>query len=490
MRGAIAAGHPVTAQVGADVLASGGNAVDACVAASLASWVCESPLTGPGGGGFMLVHRARDRTTRVLDFFVAVPSGAAAGMTSVDVDFSGGSTQVFRIGPASVAVPGAAVGLREAHRMFGSLPWRDLFPPAIRLAREGVELTPGQAYLHAILDVILRSTEEGRRLYGREMPLGAGERLVLADLAPTLELLAEEGAEPLYRGELARRIVACTEGRITEEDLGSYRVIRRRPVEAAFRGYVFRANPPPSTGGLLIGYGLRLLDGAELGAPGSAEAIARVVEVMREQRRARDERFARDLYRGGLARRLLGEGVGGTTHISVVDSTGNAASLSISTGAGSGVIASGTGIHLNNMVGEYDLVETGVELRPGKRMTSMMAPSIALEDGRPRFVVGSAGSLRLRGAILQVLVNALGHGMEAESAIRAPRVHLDAEVVHCEGGHDAAELDRLEAMGYALTRWRRRNLYFGGTSAVELLGDGTLRAAGDPRRGGHGIVVD
>lgn len=489
VNGAVAAGHPLTAQVGADVLAAGGNAVDACVAASLASWVCESPLTGPGGGGFMLVHRARDHTTRVLDFFVAVPSGAEADMLSVDVDFSGGSTQVFRIGPASVAVPGAALGLEDAHRAYGRLPWRELFPPAVQLARAGVELTRGQAYLHAILDVILRAEDEGRRLYGGEAPLAAGDRLVLPDLADTLELLASEGAAPLYRGELADELVRATEGRVTEADLRGYRVIRRRPVEAPFRGYVFRSNPPPSTGGLLIGYGLRLLDDG-LGEPGSAEAIARLVDVMREQLRARDERFARDLFRGGLARRLLGEGVGGTTHISVVDADGNAASLSISTGAGSGVIVPGTAIHLNNMVGEYDLVETGVELVPRRRMTSMMAPAVALEDGRPRLVIGSAGSLRLRGAILQVIVNVLGHGLEVEDAIVRPRVHLDGDDVHCEGGHEPEELDRLEALGHTVTRWRGMNLYFGGASAVELRADGTLAAAGDPRRGGDGIVVE
>ncbi len=145
MRGAVAAGHPLTAQAGADVLAAGGNAVDAAVGAALVSWVAESPLTGPGSGGFMLVHRARDRSTRVFDFFVSVPGLGLedrdlAEMDRVDVDFSGGSTQVFHIGAASCAVPGAALGLEGAHKSFGTLPWRDLFQPAIELARNGVEL--------------------------------------------------------------------------------------------------------------------------------------------------------------------------------------------------------------------------------------------------------------------------------------------------------------------------------------------------------------
>src|SRR5919198_2706319 len=181
MKGAIAAGHPLTAQAGARVLKEGGNAVDAAVAAGLVSWVAESPLTGPGAGGFMLVHRARDCTTRVFDFFVAVPGlgldqRELAEMDRVDVDFSGGSTQVFHIGAASCAVPGAPLGLETAHKAFGRLPWNELFQPAVDLARNGVELNNGQAYLHAILDLILRHSPESREVYERN-----GERLVAGD---------------------------------------------------------------------------------------------------------------------------------------------------------------------------------------------------------------------------------------------------------------------------------------------------------------------
>jgi gamma-glutamyltranspeptidase/glutathione hydrolase len=173
MRGAVAAGHPLTAEAGARVLAAGGNAVDACIAAGCASWVTESPLTGPGAGGFMLVHRARDASTRLLDFFVATPGlgldGKRGGqMQAIDVGFGGDSEtkQVFRIGEASCAVPGAALGLESAHRAYASLPWHELLAPAIELARGRVELSRQQAHLHAILDLILRHTDEGRRVYG------------------------------------------------------------------------------------------------------------------------------------------------------------------------------------------------------------------------------------------------------------------------------------------------------------------------------------
>ena len=517
MRGAIAAGHALTAEAGARILADGGNAVDACIAAALASWVAESPLTGPGAGGFMLVHRARDRTDRLLDFFVAVPGlgrrRTPAEMESIDIDFDGGTSQIFHIGAGSCAVPGAAAGLEAAHRAYGSVPWSRLFDPALELARDGVELTRPQAYLHAILDLILRHTPEGRRVYGRRSRLVAGDRLVLDDLGTTLEELARRGAAAIYGGALGRKIVGhlrAEGGVITTADLAAYRVVRRRPVRVRFRGDEFVSNPPPSSGGVLIGYGLRLLDALGTGAPaGTADAIAALAEVMREQAHARAGTFARDLYRGGLAGRLYStENVRaalgriraggaassetadrGTTHISVVDARGNAASMTASTGSGSGVIVPGTGIHLNNMLGEYDLNPARGAARPGTRLTSMMAPSIVLRNGRPRLIVGSAGSVRLRGAILQAIVNVVDHRLGVEEAIGAPRIHLEGTHLHCEGGADPAELDRLEARGYDVVRWRRRNLYFGGVAAVEVGARGSLAAAGDPRRGGHGIVV-
>jgi gamma-glutamyltranspeptidase/glutathione hydrolase len=516
LKGAIAAGHPLTAETGARVLAEGGNAVDACIAASFASWVTESPLTGAGGGGFMLVHRGHDASNRVLDFFVAAPGaglepGHAAAMEAVNVDFSGDSSQVFKIGAASCAVPGALAGLEEAHRSYASLPWRELIAPAIELARAGVELTRPQAYLHAILDLILRHTEEGCAIYGGEGRLVAGDRITMPELAESLELIAAEGAAALYGGELGRALVEHVQGHgglITGRDLDEYRVVRRRPVHAHYRGHDFCSNPPPSSGGILIAYALRLLDrlGADRGT-GSVEAIAALAGVMREQGRARADGFERALYRGGAEKRLLDEEEralarircamppavaetappGGTTHISVVDGDGNAAALTVSTGSGSGVIVPGTGIQVNNMLGEFDLPRTP---SPGARLSSMMSPSLLSRDGRARLVVGSAGSLRLRSAVLQVIVNVVGHGMPVEEALERPRVHVEEPYLHCEGGHDQDVVDRLVAMGWDVVRWRRRNLYFGGAQAVEVLPDGSLAAAGDPRRGGHGIVVE
>ena len=521
MRGAVAGGHPLTAEAGARVLAEGGNAVDACIAAAFASAVTESPLTGPGSGGFMLIHRARDRSTRIADFFVTTPGLGldhlrGGAMKTVDVGFGGDNEtkQLFRIGEASCAVPGTILGLATTHKAFGKLPWAELVAPAIEFARAGVVLSREQAHLQLLLDPILRLTDEGRKIYS---PHGnrfvAGQTMAFNDLADTLEAIQKEGAAAFYRGERAHAMVTTIReggGDLTQADLDAFRVIWRQPVRATFRGHEFLSNPPPSSGAVLIAYGLAILERLGDTRQGSAEAIATIAEVMREQTRARGGSFASELHRGGLASRLLADSeiaaaisriterapavtehapYGGTTHVSVIDGDGNAASLSTSTGSGSGVIIPGTGIYMNNMLGEYDLV-VGHTPRPGRRLTSMMSPSVALDpSGRTRLVVGSAGSARLRGAIMQIVVNVIQHGMGVEDAIAAPRVHVDEPHLHCEGGHDQAELDRLEEQGYDVVRWRRRNLFFGGAAGVEVRADGTLAAAGDPRRGGAGFVV-
>jgi gamma-glutamyltranspeptidase / glutathione hydrolase len=457
MRGALAAGHPLTAEAGAEVLRTGGNAVDACIAAAAVSWVCESPLTGPGGGGFLLLHRVEAARTQLLDFFVALPQRAASPeeLVEVVVDF-GDSQQVFYTGPMSVAVPGAALGLWEAHSRWGSVPWAELLAPAARLAREGVVLNEAQAYLHRILDPLLRYSPEGDALYGPGGALEEGERFVAPELAETIEQIAAEGARCLYHGELAERIAAHVP--VTVDDLARYEVLEREPLAASYRGDDLRTNPAPSSGGRLLRVGLETLGAAEPTPP----AIVGAME-------------AQDAMRV--------EALGGTTHISAVDRNGDAASLSCSLGSSGGVVVPGTGIQLNNMLGETHLAG---EDRAGARLTSMMTPSLLLHEGKPRLVIGSAGSTRLHGAILQVVVNVLARGRGVDEAVEAPRIHFEQGVVHCE---DAAAADELEAAGYPVVRWRDRNLFFGGVSAVEIRGDGSLAAAGDPRRGGGAVVV-
>jgi gamma-glutamyltranspeptidase/glutathione hydrolase len=463
--------------------------------------VAESPLTGPGAGGFALVRPADGRPARVADFFVATPgrgrpAAAGAEMHAVDVGFGGDSetTQVFRIGEASCAVPGATAGLAAVHAAYGRMPWREVIRPSIELALAGVELTRPQAH------------PEGRRLYSRTdgARLQPGDTLVLPDLADTLERISADGPDVVYRGDLTGPIVetvAAGGGTLTREDLEEYDVEWREPVRVPYLGHEVVSNPPPSSGGVLIAYGLALLERIGHGGAGGTEAVASLAEVMREQTRARagefldtsllsDESLAVAVARIQATRpgALEPGPASGTTHVSVIDGEGNAASLSSSTGSGSGVIVPGTGFHLNNMLGEYDLVAAG-PAEPGRRLTSMMAPTVVVGEGGPRLVVGSAGSVRLRGAIMQVIANVVAHGLPVAEAIDRPRVHVEEPHLHCEGGFDAEVLDQLGELGYDVVRWRRRNLYFGGTNAVEVLADGTLAAAGDARRGGAGIVT-
>jgi gamma-glutamyltranspeptidase/glutathione hydrolase len=437
---AIAAGHPLTAAAGQEVLDRGGTAVDACCAAAFVSWVVESPLTGPGGGGFLLSHFGGRSV--LLDFFVTVPRSFLGRdeLLALAVDFDGDTQQVFHTGPAAVAVPGVGRGLWEAHQRWGRLEWRSLFERAVALARDGFELTPQATYLLDILDPLLKHSPEGAAMYAR-----SGGRMAFPDLAATLDVLADEGVEQLYSGDLARAI--CAHVPLTLDDLGAYEVIEREPLSVFYRGHDFRTNPPPSSGGRLIATGLAALE--------RGRTVVEAMQAMEAARTVVD--------------------VGGTTHISVVDGDGNVASYSSSLGSGSGVVVPGTGIHLNNMLGEADLA-VGSTL-PGERLTSMMAPSLVLLDRRPRLVVGSAGSNRLRGAILQVVNNVVSRGMDVRAAVDAPRVHYEAGETHAEPGADFSPVADP-------VRWRDRNLFFGGVNAVEVLADGALAAAGDPRRGG------
>ncbi len=435
MQGAIAAGNRATAEAGARVLAEGGNCTDACIAAAFAAAVAEGPLTGPAGGGFLLAWVDGEAT--VLDCFFAAPRQPLGAMEQVVVDFGDASTQVFHVGEGSVAVPGLVAGLEEAHRRFGTVPWPDLVEPAIELAAVGVEKNDAQRTLHTILVGILQREDAGRRIYG------GADRIETADFVPTLERLRD------VRGAAVAELLPELAG-----DIDGYRVASPEPVRTLIGGREVLTTPPPSRGGAIVA--------ASLAGLAAATTL--------------DER-ARALRDGYAAAPLP---VAGTTHISVIDGAGNAAALSSTLGSGSGLFRGGT--QLNNMLGELDVIGAEPAV-PGARLASMMTPTLVLEDGRPRLALGSAGSVRLAGAIAQV-ADAVLRGTPVGEAIDRPRIHVDGDVLHLEGG-----LTEVAPEGWEPVRWAGRNLYFGGVSAVERRPDGTLAAAGDPRRGGHGIVV-
>jgi gamma-glutamyltranspeptidase/glutathione hydrolase len=521
MRGAIAAGHELTARAGADALERGGTAVDALVAAAAMSWAAEPALTGPCGGGFALVRPARGRPA-LLDAFTSIPginlpADRRLGVVeSVDVPFDARTTQVFHIGPATCAVPGVVPGLHALHARYGRLAWRELLSPAAHAADRGVAVNPGQHAVLKAIDVIVSSTAEARAIFYRDGRLvESGDSIRQADLAGSIELLAEQGPTVFATGALATAMVdhqAATGGSLTVDDLAAQRPVWRRPLTGWFRGHELLTNAPPSSGGALISYMLAVLDGFANDRDGESR-LALMVESMRAAARVRDRRFERLLHSSGLRAYLFDpatvrrgrESVAaalagrsqpapalrsdhGTTHISVVDAAGNAAAFTASNGSHSGVIVPGTGLHLNNMMGEEDLAP-GRDLRPGTRLTSMQAPTIVTAGGELRLVVGSSGSNRLRSAITQVIVNTIDRGMPIAEAVAEPRVHVEGDRIDCEGGIDPDAVAALEHRGESINRFEGLNLYFGGANAVASSHDGRLLAAGDPRRDCFGLVL-
>jgi gamma-glutamyltranspeptidase/glutathione hydrolase len=484
--GVVAAGHPLTAQAGADVLRAGGNAVDAALAAMLTSFVAEPLLTGLGAGGYMLVA-APGEDDVLLDFFVAAPSeGERAPLVPVDVSF-GDAVQVFNVGAASCGVYGAPAGVHAAHERYGTVPLPELAAPAAALARAGVEVNPEQAYLFEILSPITEHTAEARALFMPEgRPHALGEVHRDPALAAALEQLAEEGPAPFYEGEHAAAVVgwvAQRGGTLTRADLAAYEAIPREAVRVAYRGREVLTNPPPSAGGTLLAYALALL---ERGGDGPPDAAA-LAEAMRCAQSERTPAFLEGLADPGFLGSFMASRLGSTTHISVMDETGWACAVTCTNGEGSGLVVPGTGIHVNNMMGEQDLSPLGFFTHPpGRRLPSMMAPTVVLAGGRPELVLGSAGSNRIRSALLQVIVNVIDHGMDARAAVEAPRLHWEDGSVFCEPGLDEPAL---EAAGHTLVRFRERNLFFGGCQAVERDAAGALSGGGDPRRGGAVVVT-
>lgn len=484
MRGIVAAGHPLTAEAGARALRAGGNAVDAAIAAVLTSFVAEPLLTGLGAGGYMMVAEP-GREPVLLDFFVEAPGhgfdpARRAELVAVEVSF-GDAVQVFNVGAASCGVPGTPAGLWTAAERFGTLPFRELASPAAELARTGVEVTPEQAYVFAILSPITDSSPEARERFMRDgRVLVAGDTWRDGELADALERLARDGPAPFYTGDVAAALlewVGARGGALTAEDLAAYEPVEREPVHVAFRERVVWTNPPPSAGGILLAHALRVLDRGPA-PPGPPELL----DAMRRADRERTPEFLAGLSEPGFAQRFARR-LGSTTHIAALDADGWACSVTCSNGEGSGLVVPGTGVHINNMMGEEDLSPLGwFGHPPGRRLPSMMAPTVVMADGRPQLVLGSAGSNRIRSALLQVIVNAVDRGMDARAAVDAPRLHGEGPTVYAEPGVD---MDELERAGEVVSRFRARNLFFGGCQAVERNPrTGALSGGGDPRRGG------
>jgi gamma-glutamyltranspeptidase/glutathione hydrolase len=517
IKGVIASGHEATAMAGKLILEAGGNAVDGAIACAFAGAVAEPMLTGLGAGGYMLVHDAKTNKQELLDFAVVVPGNGLSKtqfsnleMIPVTVDF-GAATQIFHGGYASVGLPGFVAGLCAAHKKYGKLPLSELIKPAKDLAKNGVKVTRQQDYLIEILYGIVSITPEAKKLFTENgQRLKEGDLFFNTDVEATLDEIASTYGESFYKGDIAAKIVEQMQkggGLITAKDLAEYEVVARKPLTINYRGTKIATNPPPSSGGALIAHSLSLLSHFDLKSMGwhSPQHIAHLLEVMLSTNAVRKSYFDKSLHDEDVLERLLSDELitqasgkvssrlGNTTHISIIDNDGNAVSMTSTNGTGSGVLIPGTGIFLNNILGEEDLNPAGFHKHPaGHRMTSMMSPTIVTKNNEVVLSVGSAGSNRIRSAILQVISAILDFDQDVGSAINAPRIHIENEkmAVELEDGIPKNAAKELSKHGHQVNMWKEKNLFFGGVQAVTRNSQtGELKGAGDPRRGGVAVIA-
>jgi gamma-glutamyltranspeptidase / glutathione hydrolase len=509
---AVAAGHRVTAEAAAEVLRAGGTAVDAAIAAGLACMVAEPALAGLLGGGFLMVREPGGRT-RALDFFVETPKrkrpAGDLDFRAIEAQF-GTATQEFHIGAGSIATPGVAPGLAEAHARYGRMPMTALAQPAITAAREGVRVTDYQSFICGIIEPILTASAAARALFcDGDVLMREGSLFRNPEFADVIEVMAHEGPRFVTEGEVGRGILALCDqgGHLTAADLAGYRPAWREPLKVERAGVRISVNPPPSLGGALAVFSLELL-GPGPDAVALARAFAATSRARLEADLATDPvAGAARLLSPALVARYRAELRGrppatrGTTHISVIDAAGMGAAMTLSNGEGCGQIVPGTGLMPNNMLGEADLVPGGWHSwTPDRRLASMMAP-MAVDWPDQRFaMLGSGGSNRIRTALAQVLVRLIDGSERMEPAIEAPRLHVEPgpEARLDPGAPPAVEFEDLagEAARAALMAafpqarpWPDRSMYFGGVHGARRRRAGDLEAAGDPRRAGVALTA-
>lgn len=515
MHGVVAAGHPATVQAAEDVLREGGNAFDAMVAAHFAACVAEPVLSSLAGGGFLLAY-PRAAKPLLYDFFVQTPQQRCQ-KESVDfhpivADF-GSDQQEFHIGLGAMATPGCVSGLFQIHRDLCTIPLTRLVEPAIDLARQGLRLNTFQSYIFDIIKPIYLSTAGAREIYSDpdnpKKIVTEKSLLRQPQQADFIDALAREGEALFYRGEVAQSISKLSiqgGGHLSLGDLEDYRTIKRSPLKVCYRDSTIFMNPAPSSGGMLIAFALDLLENFDLAkySFGSADHLQLLTKIMALTSQARvaadqdellhpnealllDPKF-REIYRKQILGRASSKR--GTTHVSIIDGKGNIASMTVSNGEGCGTVIPGTGVMLNNMLGEEDINPQGFHQWPlNQRMTSMMTPGLVIfPDGR-RVATGSGGSNRIRSAILQVLVNLIDYAMPLDEAVNGPRFHVEEDHLSIEAGFNEDQLKILIDEFPAHTLWQEKNLFFGGAHTVMKDGKHYF-GVGDQRRGGVASVLN
>lgn len=503
----VASGHDETTKAAAEILNEGGNAFDALIAAAWTACVAEPIFCSPGGGGHALLRRV-GHAPQLLDCFTQTPLRKRRDR----IDFYpiygnfGTDLQEFHVGMGAAAVPGMVAGMQALQQRYATIPMTRLAEPAIRLARDGVVLNRTQSGALAILEPIVRANPASAQMFGLEQADSelpeADHRVQNPDLADFIERIADQGAEPFYRGEIAALISELSfdqGGHIQYSDLARYRVHFRRPMQWKLDRWQVWSNPPPAFGGLMVALMTRSLERRlpDTAFFGSDTHLQALLDAMRESEADRKQLEQPECLRSD---RLLMQTYHklndptviarkGTTHISIRDGLGNLAGMTLSNGEGCGQIVPGCGFMLNNMLGEQDLNRLGFHHWPeNRRMASMMAPTLLSPSSRnieQSILLGSGGANRIRTAIAQVICNIQHFEMSLEQAIDAPRLHLEDDRLAIEldpKAWPASISDWLQQEPTDCVRWPDRSLYFGGVNAVS-----NHQAAADPRRDGASL---
>ncbi|EAM3346921.1 gamma-glutamyltransferase [Salmonella enterica] len=524
-QGMVASVDVMATQVGVDILKQGGNAVDAAVAVGYALAVTHPQAGNLGGGGFMLL-RTKDGATTAIDFREMAPAGATRDMF---IDEQGNpDSKKSLTSPLASGTPGTVAGLSLALEKYGSLPLNSVVRPAIKLAQEGFIVNDALADdLKTYGSEVLPHHENSKAIFWKDgEPLKKGDKLVQQDLANSLTMIAENGPDAFYKGDIARQIAQQMQqngGLITTDDLAAYQAVERTPVSGEYRGYQIFSMPPPSSGGIHIVQILNILENFDMNKYGFGSADA--IQIMAEA-----EKYAyadRSEYLGdpdfvnvpwqALTSKTYAKSIAGqidinkarpsseirpgklapyesdqTTHFSVVDKDGNAVAVTytLNTTFGTGIVAGNTGILLNNQMDDFS-AKPGVPnvyglvggeanaVGPKKRPLSSMSPTIVVKDGKTWLVTGSPGGSRIITTVLQMVVNTIDFGMNVAEATNAPRFHHQwlPDELRVEKGFSPDTLKLLEQKGQKVALKEA----MGSTQSIMVGPDGELYGASDPR---------
>jgi gamma-glutamyltranspeptidase/glutathione hydrolase len=523
-RGMIVTNHPLASAAGAEMLAAGGNAIDAAIAAFFTLSVVEPMMTGVLGGGMAHIRLANGTQT-VIDGQSMAPLATGPTTYTPDSKAAPGNMDTLgrknAVGPTSVATPGNLMGWCEALERFGTFSRADVMEPAIRHASRGFRVTP---YLSECVNDcaadMARDAEIAKLYLPNGSPIAPGARLVTGDYAETLRSIAKEGPSILYSGSLGRHYadhMAKSGGHITRDDLTRYRTITREPIRGTYRGFEITGPPPPSSGPLHIVQMLNILEGYDIGglgfgSPDTLHLLAEALKIAFADRAAATadpafvkvpvEKLLDKAYAASRRGRIdmkraqswsaevsAGDGGGHTTHLTAADGMGNivASTQTINSLFGARYIVPGTGLIPNNYMFVFDPHPgRASSIAPGKRVTSSMSPVIVLRDGKPVYALGLPGGLRIFPSVMQALSNLIDHGMTVQEAVEAPRIWTQGHALEIEAGFPSSVFQALADRGHPVAAVGN---VAGGMSAIRFGDDGMMEGAACWRADGTPIGV-